>query len=134
MQVGTPLWIPTQKDIDDVEESAASGLTIKQIVTVLGIGESTFYEKKANDYPELQEAFKRGKTKGIADVVNVLHEKAISGDNTAIIFFLTNRDRENWQNTQKREHTGKDGGPIQTETQKVIRVTAKKTDDPKPKD
>ena len=42
------------------------------------------------------ESIKRGRSKGMQDITNALYEKALSGDNTSMIFYLKHRDRENW--------------------------------------
>jgi hypothetical protein len=112
MPAGRPSYTPTPEIIAQVEKLASQGLTLEQIAYVLGICTDTLCVKK-NEYPELSEAIKRGKAKGIAQITNKLHEKALEGDNTAMIFYLKNRDPENWQDVQKREHYGKDGGPIE---------------------
>jgi hypothetical protein len=79
---------------DDVcrkaEALAAQGLNMQQIADSLGIGLSTIYDK-AEDYPELLESIKIGRSKGIAIVTNALFEKARNGDNVAMIFYLKNR-------------------------------------------
>jgi hypothetical protein len=51
---------------------------------------------RQNEYPEFLEAIKRGRSSGIHKITNQLFDKAMSGDNTAIIFYLKNRDRESW--------------------------------------
>lgn len=42
--------------------------------------------------------------------------KQVAPDPTSTIFFLKNRDPERWRDKQELEHTGKDGGPIETTT------------------
>lgn len=73
--------------IKDAEKLAARGLTMEQIAHSLGLGMSTLYEKKA-DFPELADALKRGKAKGIATIANCLFENAKAGNTTAQIFYL----------------------------------------------
>lgn len=80
----------TQEVLDKAETMAAQGLTLEQIANVLGMHVGTLCAKK-NDYPELDEAIKRGKDKGIATIANALFKKAKNGDNTAMIFFLKAR-------------------------------------------
>lgn len=43
-------------------------------------------------------------------------EEEIPPDTTAMIFWLKNRKPEEWRDSRNIEHTGKDGGAIQTET------------------
>ena len=85
------------------ETFAAQGLTMSQIANVLGMGESTLYEKQ-QQYPELLESIKRGKDKGIATITNALFNKAKNGDNTAMIFYLKNR--AGWKDRVETEHIG----------------------------
>lgn len=86
----------TPEMIKQAEALAAQGLTMEQIASVLGMGCSTLYEKQ-NNIPELSEAIKRGRHKGVASITNALFNKAKNGDNTAMIFYLKNRDPENWR-------------------------------------
>ena len=88
------------------ESLAAQGLTADQIASVLGMGESTLYEKQ-KQYPEISEAIKKGRSKGIATITNTLFNKAKSGDNTAMIFYLKNR--AGWKDKVETEHTGEIG-------------------------
>lgn len=78
----------TQEIIKLAEELAERGLTNAQIAHHLGMGESTFYEKK-NEFPEFSEACERGKAKGIQQVASALFEKALSGDVRAMMFYLS---------------------------------------------
>jgi len=88
------------------ESLAAQGLTSDQIASVLGMGESTLYEKQ-KQYPEFSEAIKKGRSKGIATITNTLFNKAKSGDNTAMIFYLKNR--AGWKDKVETEHSGEIG-------------------------
>jgi predicted DNA-binding transcriptional regulator AlpA len=92
---GRPPWIPDEHICEQAEDMASHGLTISQIADCLGISERTVYDKQ-NEYPQFLQAIKRGRSSGMNKVTNKLFEKAMSGDNTAIIFYLKNRDRENW--------------------------------------
>ena len=94
-KVGRPKFVVTKEMCDKAEAYAAQGLTQEQIAMALGIGLSTLYEKQ-NEFTEFAEAIKRGKGKGIQTITNRLYEKALEGDNTAMIFYLKTRDRENW--------------------------------------
>jgi len=89
--------------------------------------------------PVFLEALKEGKKEADANVANSLYHRAIGfehedthisnyqgeitktpvtkrypPDTTACIFWLKNRDKENWRDVRSNEHTGKDGGPIET--------------------
>jgi len=85
-KVGRPKWIPQKEDIDQIEALASRFIKEEQIATILGIGQSTFVEKK-KEFPELVEAIKRGRAKVAVNLSNKLYEQAMGG-NTAILIFL----------------------------------------------
>ena len=99
-KVGRPKFVVTKEMCDKAEAYAAQGLTQEQIAMALGIGLSTLYEKQ-NEFIEFAEAIKRGKGKGIQTITNRLYEKALEGDNTAMIFYLKNR--AGWQDKIEKE-------------------------------
>ena len=73
---------------------------MEQIALNIGINVSTLYAKK-KEIDELAEAIKRGQAKGIAVVTNALMKSAKAGNVTAQIFFLKNRDAENWRDVKQ---------------------------------
>ena len=93
----------TPEVIKKAESLSAQGLTMSQIANVLGMGETTLYEKQIA-YPKFAEAIKRGRDKGVATITNALFQKAKDGDNTAMIFYLKNR--AGWKDKLETEHTG----------------------------
>ncbi len=99
-KVGRPKFVVTKEMCNKAEAYAAQGLTQEQIAMALGIGLSTLYEKQ-NEFTEFAEAIKRGKGKGIQTITNRLYEKALEGDNTAMIFYLKNR--AGWQDKIEKE-------------------------------
>ena len=100
-------WIEITDELcKKAETLAAQGLTVEQMASVLGIGQSTFYEKQAK-YPEFLEAIEDGRAKGIATITNALFSKARKGDFPSMKYYLNNRDRENW-NDAKPEQSSSD--------------------------
>jgi hypothetical protein len=96
--MGRPKFEITPKVIKEVEEMAGRGLTVSQIASCLGISPSTFYLKQA-EFSEFSETIKKGQAIGLSKVTNKLFENAaVKGDNVAIIYYLNNRDKENWSN------------------------------------
>ena len=95
MSAGRPKWIPDELVCRKAQEMASKGLTVMQIAHCLGVSHTTVYERQ-NEYPEFAEAIKKGRAEGISQVANKLFVKAVDGDNTCIIFYLKNRDRESW--------------------------------------
>jgi len=94
-KMGRPKWIPDADICARASEMASRGLTVAQIADCLGVSESTLYNKQ-EEYLEFMDAIKRGRSKGMEQITNALYEKAVNGDNTAMIFYLKTRDRENW--------------------------------------
>jgi hypothetical protein len=85
--VGRPGLEVTSEMIEKVESYASLGLKKYQIADALGIHIDTLIQK-GKKYPELNEALKRGKAKGIAHYANMLIKKAENGSVPSIIFFL----------------------------------------------
>lgn len=75
---------------------ARDGLSDEQLAHNMGITPSTLYEWKKK-YPEISESLKKGKEVADIEVENALHELAVSGNVTAIIFWLKNRLPEKWR-------------------------------------
>ena len=90
-----PAFEVNQEIIDKCEKLAAQGLTLEQVAHCIGICYKTLNEKK-KQFSELSDAIKRGQAAGIEQVSNALFDKAITGDNTSMIFYLKNRDQKNW--------------------------------------
>ena len=96
--VGRPKFEVTEEVLQEVEELAGQGLTVNQIATCLGVSPATIYNKQAENL-EFLETIKKGKAVGLSKVTNALFENAtVNKDNVAIIYYLNNRDRENWSN------------------------------------
>jgi hypothetical protein len=105
---------------------ALLGLTDVQMAEKFGVSESTFnlWKKK---HPEFSESLKAGKEDADSKVVNALYEKACNGDTTAMIFWLKNRQRFSWRDKVNHEHTGENGGPIETNfTVEFVKTKEKK--------
>jgi len=99
--MGRPKFEITPEVLEEVEEMAGRGLTVNQIATCLGISPTTFYAKQA-EFSEFSETIKKGKAVGVSKVTNALFQNAtVNKDNVAIIYYLNNRDRENWSNRQE---------------------------------
>ena len=104
-------WVPDEKQLKQITKLSATGLTVKQVAYTLGVGASTFFRRQ-QVMPEVKEAMDAGRAMGIAKVTNALFDKAMEGDNVAMIFYLKNRDPDNWEDVHKRRITGADGGDL----------------------
>lgn len=89
-------------DADEVARLAAQGLSQEQIAQALGINWKTL-ALRIRRFAEFKEAIKNGQTRGVAKVSNALFENAMGGNVAAQIFYLKNRDPENWSDKQKLE-------------------------------
>lgn len=95
--------------LEVIEKLATRGLTEEQIAHAIGIHRDTLTNHKKRN-SELSEAIKRGRAKGIAKVSNALFEAAISGNVTAMIFYLKNRAPNEW--SDRHEVTAAGGSPL----------------------
>lgn len=96
----------TEGELEQVEKLAGI-LTSEQLADFLGIGRTTFYEIMVRQ-PEVSERYKRGRAHVIGGVGKNLVQKALSGDNAAMIFYL--KTQAGWKETQVIE-TEKDLTP-----------------------
>jgi|TARA_R100001015_G_C4585022_1_gene141036 hypothetical protein len=132
-------------DPKKVRELASRGLGPTQIARALGVSWHTI-DKNRKRSKEFDEAIENGKAEGLAEVTNSLFESANSGNVTAQIFYLKNRDTSNWMDRVETNHTlsigsALDNARLRTENApaKIIqgevvdeqRVSAKRANDKK---
>ena len=98
-------------DPNKVETFAAQGLTMDQIADCLGIGRSTLYERMGSE-ADVSDAIKRGRAKGIATISNALFQSGKSGNVTAQIFYLKNRQPEEWKDRRETQLSNDPDNPI----------------------
>lgn len=116
-------------DLTLVRKYATAGLTDQQIAELLGIAVSTLNEYKKND--DFSESLKAGKAHSNGKVVDALYQRALGyshpetkvfcyegctiteevtrhhpPDVTACIFWLKNRQRDEWRDKVDHEHSG----------------------------
>jgi hypothetical protein len=104
-KVGRPKKLPvTDELLVEVRGLASQGLTRKQISAALGISEALRC-RMMNNEPEFKTAIEEGEAAGIAQVTNSLMVAARSGNVTAQIFYLKNRDPDNWRDRREYEAT-----------------------------
>ena len=85
--------------LEKIEVLASRGLAQQDIAYCIGIHPTTLSEKKYEN-EQLQEALKRGKAKGLAQITNALFEQALAGSTGAACFFLKNRDPDRWSDVK----------------------------------
>ena len=98
-------------DSQKVEALAAQGLTMKQIALSLGIARSTLYENGKKN-PDISDAIKKGRAKGLATISNALFQAAEGGNITAQIFYLKNRCPDKWKDRRDTRVSGDPDNPI----------------------
>ena len=92
-------------DHKEIERLAGIGLNARQICASLGINPSTLTRKK--HIKSIKNALEKGRAKAIAQVSSKLFDNAMEGKETSAIFFLKNRDPDNWKdrNILETNHT-----------------------------
>lgn len=88
-----------------IEGWARDGLTEDQIAHNMGIHRSTLFRwrKRSED---IRNALKRTKEVVDREVENALYKKALSGDTTAMIFWLKNRKYMEWRDRKDTQLSG----------------------------
>ena len=96
---------PTETERKQVEALSGYGLPLDQIAGLVrkGISVETLTKHFAEELVS-------GKAKANSQVGRTLFQKAAGGDTTAMIWWT--KTQMKWSETQKVEHTGKDGGAI----------------------
>ena len=117
---GREAFQPTDAERKQVEAMSGYGLPIEQIAILVrnGIDADTLRKHFATELIA-------GKAKANSGVGRTLFQKAMGGDTAAMIWWSKTQMR--WAETQKHEHTGADGAPI--EFRKIERVVVKKSND-----
>ena len=90
----------TEEDYKQISAWSGDGLNESQIATLLNVNISTITrEKKRNE--QFAHAIKKGRYKAVQLVANKVFENAMDGKETSAIFFLKNRDPDNWADRQE---------------------------------
>lgn len=102
-KAGRPKILITTAMLRKAEGFAADGLTKEQIALNLGFTYETLRVKQ-KEYSAFSVSIKRGWARGLATVTNALMKKVREGNTTAMIFYLKNRDPENWKDRRFNEN------------------------------
>lgn len=115
-----PAGRPTKYDpamCETVLECGKEGMGKAEMAAELDVAYSTF-DLWTQQHPEFSEAVKNAQRLAQAwweKQGRVATFGGVDGFNaTSYIFQMKNRFRDDWNDTVKQEHTGKDGGPIET--------------------
>lgn len=100
---------------NEVVEFLARGHSLTAFAGEVGVAPHTLWNW-CDEHPEFLQAVKKGRAKAVAfwerKLVNLAETG--KGNATAVIFGLKNRAPEDWSERQQIEHSGPDGGPIET--------------------
>lgn len=100
---------------NEAVECLGEGHSVTALAGRLGVARSTVF-KWADEHPEFSDALKVGQAKATAFWERVLIKIAQDGGGnaTAAIFGLKNRAADDWADKVVNEHSGPNGGPIET--------------------
>jgi hypothetical protein len=76
-----------------------------QLAEIFGVNQDSIYEWKKR-YPKFSEGIKIGREVADAKVAKSLYRKALEGDTVACIFWLKNRQPEQWRDQRDLRHSG----------------------------
>ena len=99
MKRGPKPRLITDEFLEKVEHLAARGLSQKQVCDALGFSETWWHAKKQENM-ELDQCYKRGASRGLAEVSNAIYEQALNGSTGAACFYLKNRDPDRWSDVK----------------------------------
>ncbi len=95
-KLGRPPYEITPEILKKVEDLAALGRRDYQICIHLGWSHETLCKKKRM-FVEFAEAIKKGRERGISAVTQHLIQQSKEGTPASTIFYLKNRDKDNWK-------------------------------------
>jgi len=90
-------------DLEQVKNLASRGLGTTQIARAMGVSWNTIDRNRKRSV-DFEDAIKRGKAKGLAQVTNSLFTSATDGNVTAQIFYLKNQDAKTWKDRVENVH------------------------------
>lgn len=78
-------------DIQLVTRLAAIDCTEREIASAIGVSHTLFFQRKAEPESGIQEAIENGRNQGNASLRRKMHEMAMAGDRTMLIWLSKNR-------------------------------------------
>ncbi len=121
-----PEKVFSKEDIEKVELFASS-LTKQQMADYFGICFNTL-QRIFERQPEVSEAYRRGRAMAVITVAGSVLKEAQQGNIQAASLYL--KTQAGWKETDRKEITGVDGGPIKSDTHWTIEVVGVNTDNP----
>ena len=80
-------WNPTPEELDIIKRGHSVGMTYTQLSELLGISVSTFNRHRKSN-PDMDRILSQAKSNVANKIAQTLVNKALSGDNTCMIFWL----------------------------------------------
>lgn len=99
----------TPELIAEAERMASVGLMDKEIYAAMGISRDVFYKRKRYN-KEFKDALARGRSRGHEAVASKLYEVAMTGNVSALTFYLARRC--GWTEKQEEKHEEGKSKPI----------------------
>ena len=90
-------------DYDQLEHLASLNMGVMDICRSLGISWDTF-DRNRKRKADFEDAYQRGKAKGLKVATSKLMEKIQDGEFQAIQFYLKNTDSDRWADKQEVQH------------------------------
>ena len=90
-------------DYDQLEHLASLNMGVMDICRSLGISWDTF-DRNRKRKADFEDAYQRGKAKGLKIATSKLMEKIQDGEFQAIQFYLKNTDSDRWADKQEVNH------------------------------
>ena len=113
----------TNEQISQVKKLSAM-LTVDQIAHYFEISDAKFKQMR-EDFPEIDSAYKAGKANAISGVANKLLQVALSGNVSAMTFYL--KTQGGWRETNNIDHSNSDGS-LRPTVIEIVGVTPKKNE------
>jgi hypothetical protein len=105
----------------------ATGLSLEAAAALVGISPRVVFDWQ-NRHPEFLQAVQEGRQQALLfwERKAIAMAEGAPGNAQLVMLALKNRSRaaSGWHDAQRLEHTGGDGGAIQTENRAVIDVSA----------
>lgn len=105
-RIGNPPYVPTDDDREFVVQNAAKRGYLWTALQ-LGISKTTLHQ-------HFRTELDMSNANACAEIGQSLYQKAIDGDGASQRFFLITRGKGEWSPKVKHEHSGPDGGPMQS--------------------
>jgi hypothetical protein len=113
-----PQRVFTEQETAQVFELAAS-LTLEQMADFFACCTNTL-KAVFDRQPEVFDAYRKGRSLAISEIAGSVISAAKGGDMNAARLYLSTK--AGWVQTEKREITGADGGPIKQDTHWTIEI------------